>query len=131
MTEQHLKSDITPGGGAGYLGPCLLSSSFPFSPLKAVDPTSHSPPEGARNAQTAQRGRARDPPLSAGNGSVCTLLAAPHPQAVQGAGARAPPRTRPHARAFPPRSRPSPPSPEGAGLRAASEGATPPARQRR
>lgn len=98
----------------------LLPSSFPFSPLKVVDPRppSHSPPdppEGTRNAQTAQRGRARDPPRSAGHRSGFTLRAAPHPQAVQGAGARAPPRTRPHARAFPPRSRPSPPGPGGGG----------------
>lgn len=89
----------SPPGAEPAVGPCPLQSSDPFSPPKAADPTSHSPPGGTRTARTAQRGGAWDPPLSAGEPrGLPSPSRSPPPSGAGGGGARstthAPPRTR-------------------------------------
>lgn len=132
-SSSHLESDIIPGAGPNSLGPCQLLSFLSSSSPNAFDPTS---PRPLRKPEMPTRPAAPGPPLSARRrGSPPPALAAPpHPQVVEGrgAGARALHHARAPTHALSLRARAPPqPGPEGAGLRAASEGATPPARRRR
>jgi hypothetical protein len=128
-------SRVTSSRGAepNSLGPCQLLSFLSSSLPNAFDPTSPSP---LRKPEMPTRPAAPGPPLSArSRGSPPPALATPpRPQAVEGrgAGARALHHARAPTHALSLRARAPPqPGPEGAGLRAASEGATPPARRRR
>lgn len=131
--QQHLESDITVGAEPNHPGPCLLLSSPPLFPTECPRPRQSKPPE-----ETEMPGphRAAEPgPNRSAQRRVrsrLSLPATPHPQTVEGAGARALHHARAPTHALSLRARAPPhPGPEGAGLRAASEGATPPARRRR
>lgn len=133
VTAAATSSDIIPGAEPNSVGPCQLLSFLPSPSPKAFDPTSPSP---LRKPEMPARPAAPGPPLSARRevSAPRALPTAPHPQAVegQGAGARALHHARAPTHALSLRARAPPqPGPEGAGLRAASEGATPPARRRR